>query len=399
MFVKYSNAFIIFPGGFGTLDEFFEALTLIQCGKIYQFPVILFGRHYWAGLVRWLQSRVAAEGKISPGDLDLVMLTDSPAGGGAGRHRCPRGAAGARRCLTTRGSFRPFTSRPAMRSGSVRHSRWLPALLALCLCVLSAPSSAAAQDAFLSVRVDEARNKLFLEIPAAQLGRDFLYQNTLATGLGTGSLDRGQLGPSFVVKLERRGNRILMVRDNLYVRALGADAAGQRAASEAFPRSVIASFTIESETNGVITVDATSFFLSDVYGVAGGLRGGQGGGSYAWTPRAAGSTPSARRASRRTRKCTRCSPSPPTHRPRPRAAPRRTPVRWCSSSITRSMVLPDAHRLPSARLRSARRLRRHAVRRPLPGARRELPRRLHQPLAPGAEGHRPRTCAVSWWSR
>jgi uncharacterized protein (TIGR00730 family) len=79
MFVKYSNAFIIFPGGFGTLDELFEALTLIQCGKIYQFPVILFGRHYWAGLLRWLQSRVAAEGKISPGDLDLVLLTDEPA--------------------------------------------------------------------------------------------------------------------------------------------------------------------------------------------------------------------------------------------------------------------------------------------------------------------------------
>ncbi len=79
MFVKYSNAFIIFPGGFGTLDEFFEALTLIQCGKIYQFPVILFGRHYWAGLIRWMQSRMAGEGKISPGDLDLIMLTDDPA--------------------------------------------------------------------------------------------------------------------------------------------------------------------------------------------------------------------------------------------------------------------------------------------------------------------------------
>lgn len=79
MFVKYSNAFIIFPGGFGTLDEFFEALTLIQCGEIYQFPVILFGRHYWAGLIRWMQSRMAGEGKISPGDLDLIMLTDDPA--------------------------------------------------------------------------------------------------------------------------------------------------------------------------------------------------------------------------------------------------------------------------------------------------------------------------------
>jgi uncharacterized protein (TIGR00730 family) len=78
MFIKYSNAFIIFPGGFGTLDEAFEALTLIQTGKIYQFPVILFGRHYWAGLIRWLQSKVLSEGKISAGDLDLLVLTDDP---------------------------------------------------------------------------------------------------------------------------------------------------------------------------------------------------------------------------------------------------------------------------------------------------------------------------------
>jgi len=79
MFIKYSNAFIIFPGGFGTLDEAFEALTLIQTGKIYQFPVVLFGRHYWAGLIRWIQTRVLTEGKISPGDLDLMIMTDDPA--------------------------------------------------------------------------------------------------------------------------------------------------------------------------------------------------------------------------------------------------------------------------------------------------------------------------------
>ncbi len=143
-----------------------------------------------------------------------------------------------------------------------------------------AASSATQDEPFLRVRVDEARNRLLLEIPAAQIGRDFLYQNTLATGLGTGSLDRGQTGANFIVRLERRGNRILMVRDNLGVRAPGADAAGQRAAAESFPRSVIASFTIDGETGGVTTVDATSFFLSDVYGVANGLRGGQGGGSY-----------------------------------------------------------------------------------------------------------------------
>jgi uncharacterized protein (TIGR00730 family) len=79
MFIKYSNAFIIFPGGFGTLDEAFEALTLIQTGKIYQFPVILFGRHYWAGLIRWIQTRVLGEKKISAGDVDLMIMTDDPA--------------------------------------------------------------------------------------------------------------------------------------------------------------------------------------------------------------------------------------------------------------------------------------------------------------------------------
>src|SRR5258708_7991399 len=75
MFIKYSSAFVIFPGGFGTLDEAFEALTLIQTGKIYQFPVVLFGRHYWAALLRWLQSRVLVAQKISAGDLDLLLVT------------------------------------------------------------------------------------------------------------------------------------------------------------------------------------------------------------------------------------------------------------------------------------------------------------------------------------
>ena len=79
MFIKYSSAFIIFPGGFGTLDELFEAITLIQTGKISEFPIVLFGRHYWAGLVRWMQTRMLGEGKISEGDLDLMLLTDDPA--------------------------------------------------------------------------------------------------------------------------------------------------------------------------------------------------------------------------------------------------------------------------------------------------------------------------------
>jgi uncharacterized protein (TIGR00730 family) len=78
MFIKYSVAFVVFPGGFGTLDELFEAITLVQTGKISQFPVILFGTHYWAGLLRWMQSRVLGEQKISDGDLDLMQVTDDP---------------------------------------------------------------------------------------------------------------------------------------------------------------------------------------------------------------------------------------------------------------------------------------------------------------------------------
>jgi len=79
MFVKYAQAFVIFPGGFGTMDELFEALTLIQTGKINNFPVIMFGSDYWSGLLDWLKNRMEAEGKISPGDIDLMFVTDSPA--------------------------------------------------------------------------------------------------------------------------------------------------------------------------------------------------------------------------------------------------------------------------------------------------------------------------------
>ena len=78
MFVKYSQAFVIFPGGFGTLDELFESLTLIQTGKISNFPVILYGSGYWSGLLDWLRDTVQAGGKISPADLDLLQVTDSP---------------------------------------------------------------------------------------------------------------------------------------------------------------------------------------------------------------------------------------------------------------------------------------------------------------------------------
>lgn len=76
MFVKYSQAFICLPGGFGTLDELFEALTLVQTHKITRFPIILFGTRYWSGLVDWLHDSLLGSGKVSPGDLSLVQVTD-----------------------------------------------------------------------------------------------------------------------------------------------------------------------------------------------------------------------------------------------------------------------------------------------------------------------------------
>ncbi len=76
MFVKYAQAFVILPGGFGTLDELFEALTLVQTGKVTRFPVILFGSDYWAGLVDWIRGTMAATGTIAQRDLDLLTVTD-----------------------------------------------------------------------------------------------------------------------------------------------------------------------------------------------------------------------------------------------------------------------------------------------------------------------------------
>ena len=77
MFVKYSEGFVLVPGGFGTLDELFEALTLSQTGKITRFPVVLFGAAYWRGLLDWIRQGLVAETKIDAADLDLLTVTDS----------------------------------------------------------------------------------------------------------------------------------------------------------------------------------------------------------------------------------------------------------------------------------------------------------------------------------
>ena len=79
MFVKYSQGFVVMPGGFGTLDELFEAMTLIQTHKIEKFPIIMVGTSFWSGLIDWIKSVLLEQhGNISPGDLDLIHLVDTP---------------------------------------------------------------------------------------------------------------------------------------------------------------------------------------------------------------------------------------------------------------------------------------------------------------------------------
>ena len=78
MFVKYAAGYVIMPGGFGTLDELFEALTLIQTDKICKFPLVLMGKDYWAGLLHWMRNTMEKQGMISPEDMDLFHLTDDP---------------------------------------------------------------------------------------------------------------------------------------------------------------------------------------------------------------------------------------------------------------------------------------------------------------------------------
>jgi uncharacterized protein (TIGR00730 family) len=78
MFIKYSHAFIIFPGGLGTMDELFEALTLIQTHKVSHFPIILYDSKYWSGLVNWMRETMLAEGNISPQDMNLLRISDDP---------------------------------------------------------------------------------------------------------------------------------------------------------------------------------------------------------------------------------------------------------------------------------------------------------------------------------
>jgi len=155
------------------------------------------------------------------------------------------------------------------------------ATLSAALTLLLAPVAAAGQSPFLGFEVDAERNRVLLEVPVALLGEDFLYLNTLATGAGVSrlGLDRGQTGTNAVVRLERRGSRVLMVRDNLSIRTLVGDEEVERAATESFATSVVGSFPIQAGegSSSTIVVDASSLFLADVYGVIGQVRNaGQG---------------------------------------------------------------------------------------------------------------------------
>ena len=94
MFVKYSEAFVVFPGGFGTLDELFEAVTLVQTGKIHRFPVVLYGSDYWDGLLDWLRTSAVAAGNIAPAELEMIQLADSASDVARIVRECTSGACG-----------------------------------------------------------------------------------------------------------------------------------------------------------------------------------------------------------------------------------------------------------------------------------------------------------------
>jgi hypothetical protein len=130
----------------------------------------------------------------------------------------------------------------------------------------AATEASGSEEAFLPARLDAETGKLFLTV--RELGRDMLYMNTLATGLGAPSagLDRGQVGLQAVVRFERQGPRVLLVQDNASFVAQTDNPYLRRSVEESFPRSVLASFPIEREEGGTLVVDATSFFMTDVFG-------------------------------------------------------------------------------------------------------------------------------------
>ncbi len=119
MFVKYARGFVVLPGGFGTLDETFEALTLVQTQKVTRFPVVLIGSAHWRGLIDWIRGTLLESGKISPADLDLITLTDTP----AEAVRLIREADSARDGSERRANERQAGADAAERSGTAASAR------------------------------------------------------------------------------------------------------------------------------------------------------------------------------------------------------------------------------------------------------------------------------------
>ncbi len=120
MFVRYSQSFVVFPGGFGTLDEMFELLTLTQTGEAVRHPVALVGSDYWSGLLDWMRDQLLEPGRISPEDFELARLADDA--GGDRRHR-PLRHRRRRIALADRGRRTPPCVRRALRRGSRARSR------------------------------------------------------------------------------------------------------------------------------------------------------------------------------------------------------------------------------------------------------------------------------------
>ncbi len=112
-FARYAVGYVVLPGGFGTLDEFFEALTLIQTEKMHDFPIVLMGKKYWSGLLRWLKRTLVEEGTISPKDLDLFYLTDDPREAAIAIHRA----------LEERSQIRPEWRRQIIAAARKRAAR------------------------------------------------------------------------------------------------------------------------------------------------------------------------------------------------------------------------------------------------------------------------------------
>ena len=139
----------------------------------------------------------------------------------------------------------------------------------------SAATPARGAGQLLPVRYDASTGKVFLTVP--RFGEEMLYLNTLAAGMGALGLDRGQVGAEALVRFERHGARVMLVQVNTTHRAVGGDSALRRSVEESFPGSVLASFAITSDGPAGVVVDATDFFLSDVFNVAGRIRSSRNG--------------------------------------------------------------------------------------------------------------------------